>query len=370
MSTAVPRVLTALVAAGVLLSSGCTAIKAHFMATELTKGLYAIESYQGQVTERGILRDQPHAKVVKEITYARMWKVRAEVVSPEDHAGSLFVFDGSTMHVWWPRYFFGLKIRGVSIPPKKEVRAAILESSFWALKHYDYEGHGDRQHAGREADLWAGSPRRETPFCYPYRALMDTEYSVPLELTVKKEGRLWYGMTFDTIEFDVPVAEDAFDFEFPEGAIVYDWNLADPGVTLEEAQRLCDFPLLVPAKLPRGHELNKVVMTTYDDMHMAALLMSKKGRWLSLTEMPNMGPIMVPELGIPVPVGEAQGVLNFALGYTIVSWAEEGTSLTLIGNLPYPEMLEIAASVAPPPEIEAEAEAVTGSDASSKAEAN
>lgn len=80
---------------------------------------------------------------------------------------------------------------------------------------------------------------------------------------------------------------------------------------------------------------------------MAALLMNKGAAWLSLSELPNMGPILVPEIGIPVPVGEEEGVLNFVLGFTIVSWAVDGTALTLIGNLPYPELLQIAASVKP-----------------------
>jgi outer membrane lipoprotein-sorting protein len=68
---------------------------------------------------------------------------------------------------------------------------------------------------------------------------------------------------------------------------------------------------------------------------------------VSLTQTRNTGPAVVPDVGIRVHVGAEQGVLNFAFGFTIVSWSRDNTALTLIGNLPYPEMLAIAASVVP-----------------------
>ena len=331
----------------VLLCTSCTALKAHVMAHRVTKGLYAIDGYQGRVSERGILRTDPDATVVKEIVYGRTWRVRATVVEPEDHAGELFLFDGSTIKVWWPRFFFGLSIGGIELPTRREVGGAILESCFWALKNYDYDDEGELRQAGRRVDRWRGTPRKDQPLVYPYRAWMDQTYDIPLKVQVKRGDLEWYGMTFDSIAFGPTPPDEAFAFEFPEGAVVHNWDLADPGVTLEEAQKLVEFPVLVPKELPRGHAINKVVMSRNDDMHMVALLMEKGGRWLSLSEIPNMGPILVPELGISVPVGEREGILNFALGFTVISWAIDNTALTLIGNLPYPEMVAVAASVAP-----------------------
>ena len=50
-------------------------------------------------------------------------------------------------------------------------------------------------------------------------------------------------------------------------------------------------------------------------------------------------------LGVPVEVGEAPGVLVFAGGFTSVSWNQGDTALTLVGNLPYSQLLEVAAGV-------------------------
>lgn len=342
--------LNAAVLAGVLLSAGCSTMKAHIMAHQATVGLHRLESYRGTVVEHGLLRDEPKAAVVKTITYARLWKVRAEITAPKEHAGTLFVFDGHTLSMWWPKYYFGLRIRGIELPPKKQVDQVILDTCTWAVANYDYSNEGTTRARGRKVREWLGVPSAPRPFRYPYRAWMDDQFNVPLRVRIEKApGRRWYEMALGPITFGVDVPAETFAFTFPQDAVVHDWDLAAPGVTLAEAQKRTKFPLLVPTRLPAGHRIHKVLLTTNQETPMAALIMNKDAAWLSLSQMPNMGPILVPEIGIPVPVGEEEGVLNFALGYTTVSWAVGNTALTLIGNLPYPEMLEVAASIKPAP---------------------
>ena len=341
-------VLTFISLLGVVLCASCTTMQAHVMAHQTAMGLHGLKSYRGTVTERGILREQPQTLVVKQITYSRLWKVRAEVTAPKEHVGELFVFDGSTLSMWWPRYFFGLRIRGIEIPPKQQIDQTILDSCYWALENYDYSNEGTTRMRGRSVREWQGEPSEPRPFRYPYRAWLDGEFNLPLKVRVEKEpGRAWYEMVMGPIEFGVEVPGETFAFEFPESATVHDWDLQAPGVTLEEARKLVRFPLLVPNRLPPGHRIRKVIVSRNQETQMAALLMNKGAAWLSLSELPNMGPILVPEVGIPVPVGDEEGVLNFVLGFTIVSWAVDGTALTLIGNIPYPELLQIAASVKP-----------------------
>jgi len=105
--------------------------------------------------------------------------------------------------------------------------------------------------------------------------------------------------------------------------------------------------VLLPEHLPPGHALKQVLLSDHGDVHGVALIMNHRARWLSLSEIPNMGPILVPELGLPVQIGEHEGVLNFVFGFTVISWAVDTTALTLIGNLPYPQLIEVAASVRP-----------------------
>lgn len=337
------KLTSAVLLLAVATTCGCVALQARLVASATTDGLFAIESYRARLTERGLLRDDPTGVVVKELVYQRPWKLRAEVVGPSDHVGHLFVSDGSTLTMWWPRFFFGLRIRGLVPPERDEVEAVTRERVEWTLERYDVSKAGGSVQAGRDVDIWAATP---TGAEQPYRVWLDTELHVPLRLTMQGPGpggAEWYAMAFDAFDLGVDVPAETFTFEFPERAIVHEWDLSAPGVTLADAQARVEFPILVAP----GHEVEKVVMSTGEGDPMVALVMRQGARWLSLSEMPNLGPILVPEIGIPVTIGAEEGVLNFAFGYTILSWSVGTTALTLIGNLPHSELLELAASLRP-----------------------
>lgn len=331
---------------GALVSTSCTNIKAHLMARAATEGLYSIASYEAQLTEHGLLRREPGVPVVKTVFYQRPWRVRAEVVSPPDHAGELLVFDGAALSIWWPRTHVGLRIRGLETPARREAAAAVFHNCSWILDHYALDDEGPGRRGGRDVEHWKCTPLRDEPFLAPYHAWLDAESSIPLKLSVRDAaGNEWYGMEFDSFDLDAAIPADAFQFEFPPEALVFECDLAGPGVTPAEAQELVDFPILQPA----GREVGKVVLGgDLEAAPMVVLLLPDGARWLSLTEMLNTGPAVVPEVGIAVRIGEHDGVLNFVFGYTIVSWSVDNTALTLIGNRPWPEMLAIAASTGNP----------------------
>lgn len=328
--------------------AGCTGLRVHVGAHMLASGLYAIERYDATISERGILRADPETEVVKRVRYGRLWRVDAEVLSPAEHAGMRFVFDGETLSVWWPRYFFGLRVRNLTVPPRNEVGDAIFANTEWLLNRYEIDEHPAAPVAGRAVQEWVCTPDEPAPWRFTYQAAMDAKYFVPLRVDVQDhEGTPWYSMRFDAVDFETELPADAFAFEFPEGAIVHDWDLAAPGVSLAEADERTEFPVLLPEHLPPGHALKQVLLSDHGDVHGVALIMNHRARWLSLSEIPNMGPILVPELGLPVRIGEREGVLNFVFGFTVISWAVDTTALTLIGNLPYPQLIEVAASVRP-----------------------
>lgn len=336
--------ILALASALALALAGCTALKAHIMAAKARAGLDALTGYRGTVSERGLLPERPLEPLRRSIIYASPGRARAEVIAPQEHAGQLFIFDGAELKVWWPRYFVGLRVRGLSIPDKDARDAAILTNCRWAAERYDYFYEGPGRRAGREVVPWAAAPKDRQRYD-ELRLALDAEYAIPLDIQLRRPQEAWYHMSFEAIDFDAPIADADFAFDFPDGAIIYDWDLAAPGISLAEAAERVAFPLLTPAALPPGHRIRKVVASEHERSPMLALIMDAGGRWLSLTEMPDQGPMQLPELGVPIAIGEAEGMLNFAFGTTILSWAQDGVFLTLIGQLPYPELIALASSM-------------------------
>jgi len=175
--------------------AGCTGLRVHVGAHMLASGLYAIERYDATISERGILRADPETEVVKRVRYARLWHVDAEVLSPAEHKGERFVFDGETLSVWWPRYFFGLRVRNLTVPPRNEVGDAIFSNTEWLLNRYEVDEHPAAPVAGRAVEEWVCTPDEPAPWRFPYQAAMDTRYFVPLRLDVQDhEGQPWYSM--------------------------------------------------------------------------------------------------------------------------------------------------------------------------------
>ncbi len=351
------RVVTAS-ASGALLAlalASCVGMQARLAGDAAVDGLRSLERYRARVSERGLLRDDPGAVVVRELVYERPWRLRAEVVAPAEHAGQLFVTDGSTLTVWWPRFFFGLRLRGLTAPDEDEVEEVARERAEWTLERYDAKWVGESTQAGRDAHVWDYAPRaldsKTRVALPPFRASLDAELLLPLRLAVRQPGaggREWYSMTFDAFDPESPPAPaGTFAFELPPRAIVHEWDLAAPGVTLAEAQAKVSFPILAPS----GANQEKIVLSGGDGDPMVALVLRSGARWLSISEMPNAGPILLPELGLPVKVGSAEGeqegVLVFAFGFTVLSWSVGQTALTLVGTAPHTELLELAATLRP-----------------------
>lgn len=343
--------------AAVVAAPGCVGLQARVAADAATDGLLSIERYRARVSERGLLRDDPARPsggvVVRELVYERPWRLRCEVVAPADHAGQLLVTDGSTLTMWWPRFFFGLRLRGLTPPDEDEVRAAARERARWTVARYDAKWVGESTQAGRDVNVWDYAPLPlESATGPPFRAWLDAELHLPLRLAVKQPGagsREWYGMAFDTFDLEAPPAPaGTFAFELPPRAIVHEWDLAAPGVTLAEAQARVSFPILsLQSPLPE-----KIVLSSGDGDPMVALVFHTGADWLSISEMPNAGPILLPELGLPVKIetdeGPQDGVLTFAGGYTVLSWSVGSTFLTLVGTQPYTELLELASALGTP----------------------
>ncbi len=343
-------IATILTLSVVMVFSSCTWIYAQMISGKVVDDFMSIKSYRGRVVE--VLATSAGGggtmRLVKDVYYKKLWKTRAETIEPEERAGELFIYDGKTLTAWWPRHLFGLRIHGAAPPTDGEFRDAIEANAYWALKHYAFSYQDVKTVARRPAARWKVFPSKKSPFVYPYDSWVDKQYTMPLKLIVRdRPGRVWYSMEYEKIGFGAPIADDLFSFEFPPNAVVFEWNLADPGLPLAEMQKLMNFDILLPRKLPEGIEIRKIIKGRHC-LPMSVLLMDDGGVKLSLTEVRSLGRDFDPATGIPIDMGGGmKGYLNFLGAFTSIMWSRGNTSLTLIGNLPYPEMISVAASVGP-----------------------
>ncbi len=301
----------------------------------------SIGSYQGRLVERHAGSSKP---IVREVSYRDEGQIRVEVLEPAHRRGELFLYDGDTLTMWWPRHLMGVRIQGVTAPDESQLRASWEQDALWTLHNFDLAYEGEEQRADRTVDRWSASPVHQAKNLHPYRAWLDRTHALPMAVEMGDPDEPFYAMEYESFERVEQLDEAAFGFRFPANAVVFDWDLRDPAQPMEELARLMNFQLCEPTELPEGVEVTKTVRGRHA-LPMAVTLMEGGNRWLSLTQARRMPGAMDRSLGVPVEVGEAPGVLVFAGGFTSVSWNQGDTALTLVGNLPYSQLLEVAAGV-------------------------
>jgi hypothetical protein len=108
---------------------------------------------------------------------------------------------------------------------------------------------------------------------------------------------------------------------------------------------MMNFTVRVPQALPEGHRINKIVRAR-GQVPMLAMLMQQGASWLSLTQnrYAERGDYFLP-VGKRIVIGKTGGYANFFSGTTTLNWKLGETELTLVGNLPLQELVDIAAGV-------------------------
>ncbi len=328
--------------------SSCSALWAQAISSRVADDLLSLEGYRGTVREQGMFPGQPDRELVREVIYRKPWQVRVEALEPEELAGSLFIYDGSQVVIWWPQELFGMRITGLAPAPEDAVREHIRRESKIGLDNYAYTLEGEFPWLEQPTNRWRLQPISDDPARLRHIAWMHGLYSFPLKMDFYHEDDShWYGMEFESLAFGSQADVD-FSFEFPENAVVFSWDLAGPGIELEAAQRQMNFEVMTPAWLPEGHEVSKLVRSSHD-LPLLCLRMDSGATWLSLTENRYLGEMTRPPWGLQVDIAGVPGQLGFVGSFAVLSWVRERTQLTLIGNVSYPELLRVARSVGAAP---------------------
>lgn len=329
--------------------TACTALFAQAISSRVSDDLLSLESYSGELIETGLLPD-PTAELKKRVLYQKPWKVRVEVEAPAERAGDLYVYDGQTLTLWWPKELFGVRVHGVPSPGDGAIRAHLKRETDQNLAAYAFNLVGEEQVAGAPCARWKVLPKDPAaPYRMEHESWMHADYSIPLRMSFRgpgaEEGAApWYAMRYTSFQDKAAVPPDAFALSLPKNAVVFEWDWSDEGITLAAARETMNFTLRLPKALPEGFQLSKIVRGRHD-LPMVSFRLGQGGTWLSLTENRNYAGQLSMPVGRKVKLGEVEGYLNFMGPFAVLSWALGDCQLTLIGNLSFPQLLEIARGV-------------------------
>ena len=127
-------------AAMILTLYSCTGIMAGSVADQVVENTLAIQAYDGTYYES--YGKSSLEKTVSRIQYKKPWKTRTEIVSPKSMKGDLFIFDGSTMTMWWPGHLFGIRVSGITPQEKRVIRKIVQQdiSRAWENTLFSLQG--------------------------------------------------------------------------------------------------------------------------------------------------------------------------------------------------------------------------------------
>ncbi|HEY4180071.1 MAG TPA: sigma-E factor regulatory protein RseB domain-containing protein [Kofleriaceae bacterium] len=329
---------TALVLA--LGAMGCTDVWAGNIARDVAAGLKSIDTYRGTTKEVGI----DDAPVERSVVYAKPYRVRVETTTPGPHQGELFSFDGNTTTLYYPQLMFAVRIRGAHPPTDAEALHHIERLTKTDLNAYTFQLQSENARvAGQPALDWVVRPAVRAPYRMVHRVWNHAGTTLPLKMQFTgTNGAPWYSFEFTALKFGAPVDAAEFTPTLPRNTVVFDWDLDATPISLDEARATMNFPVQLPTRLPKGHEVRAIVPSEHC-LPMIAVAMDHDGSQLLLIES-RAAPTGTP-LGISIPLGDTTATLSFLGSFTSLTWQREGTQLTLTGNLDFPAMIDIAASV-------------------------
>lgn len=307
----------------------------------MVKRAMALDSYSGELLENGTaagqLRYRIHAR--------RPASFSSEVVSPGPYQGVRTVYHERTLRAYFPASKFGYEFKNVPpLTPAEE--GAYLRANFdWYTRTYNPRLRNKQRIAGYMTTRVNYPPRSKRPYLYYSFAWLEERYAFPLATRILDGKDELYSSEWREILFNRKSPAAAFRFEFPAGANVARWDLAARAYTATEARAAAPH-LRFALPVVRDLRLEKLVRLA--------------GIVPGFTAVYRRSPYylycaMVKDLGLPLHEGPAVTIqgrhryrLRFAPINTGVDFNAGGVRYTLVSNLPYPELLALADTIAAP----------------------
>ena len=193
-------------------------------------------------------------------------KMRSVVVMPEEMAGQTTVSDGVTMWMYEPAANKVTIIEMPETPDASEMDYSNFIGSILNESHVLMEGTDELD--GRDTYILTLEPKENESLDVSLpdmKVWVDKETWTPLKIEMGIEDEYQSVIEYRNFEVNTGISDEEFEFIIPEGAEVVDVgdfeNLLPVEITLEEAQNISDFEILVPSYVPEGYELDNVMLS-------------------------------------------------------------------------------------------------------------
>lgn len=292
--------------------------------------------------------------VVIEVWEKRPNLLRAEVLEASDSEflGGITVSDGHQVWMYQPsqnEVVVGeLGADGAALSPREmiqymdEVIQRVLDTS-------DVKLVGEEEVAGVATYKLELTPTDDAESVLPpggkATLWVDKERWVILQAHFTGEPLGQARMLVRSFELNTGLADDLFQFEVPDGVQVTNLEDKQPvPLTLDEARAQAGFPLLVPSYLPEGATLVEVLAVG------EAIILHYDHSTTSFTivqgSVTNRMPLPAGSQESEVAMrGQTATLISDGDSNRLLTWVEDGVTITIAGRISQDEILEVAESL-------------------------
>lgn len=128
------------------------------------------------------------------------------------------------------------------------------------------------------------------------------------------------------------------------GLVVTGCGLKAEKITLEEAKKTAGFTVLTPGYVPDGFKIKEITKVGKGDKGIITLNYQNGNKSLIIIENKKVGDFKQPSDSEKIKINGNDGSITTTKGTTIVMWIQEGTMITLTGEVDKDTVLKIAES--------------------------
>ncbi len=294
-----------------------------------------VENFRGRYTETGT------ADLPLQISVAASRnppQLLSKVISRGSASGATLHYEKNTLSLYYPQSTFGIRFRNLPAPTaEQEIR--FMENEYdWHVQHYDIKQSADSQVAGIKTRGLVYTPKGEfaaSPYLFQWQTQVAEDFAFPLKNEMFKSGRQLYAIEFTDIAFNAPAGD--FNFSFPVGATIAEYDLASTGLTIVQAKKGANFTLVIPAE-SENIRLKKIIRVK-GIIPAYSLIFEQMPYLTTYTQVKDYGLKLVPEVGLKIS-GKREYRITFGGTFKTVNFMNRGVYNTVVSNLPLSEILE------------------------------